>query len=186
MRKLFILLILVEIIAIVIILNYYPDSIYITPTFYTLLGSVVILLLILTITYFGEYTILRKIHAKIKYYGFIYEKNGAEYLIFKDMKTHKSIYNREIDYVNPNLIESLIIQEQPIIPMNNYIQFVSEDFKLKVPKDCKDIPEFIINLVNQSNPRTQYILDDYGRDWIRLIDMQNPQSTMTFRRDTTS
>ncbi len=183
MRKLFIILAVVEIIAITVILNTCERDVYVTPLFYTLTCSLILLLLILAITYFAEYTILKKIHTNIKYYGFIYEKNGSEYLIFKDMKNHRAFYNKEIDYINPNLIESLIIQEQTIIPMSNYLQFESEDFKLRVPKDCTNIPEFIVNYVNSiTSPLNTYILDEYSGDWVRVINIDDPQDTMTFRQ----
>lgn len=178
MRKLFIISSIFEIIVIIIILNYFPNSIYVTPLFYTLTGSLIMLLMILAITYYAEYSILKSIQAKIKYYGFIYEKNGIEYLMFKDMKTHRAFYNKEIDYINPSLIESLILQEQP---MNNYIQFVSEDFKLRVPRDCTNIGEFIVDYVN-ANSITKFILDEYGKDWVRLINIADPQDTITFRQ----
>lgn len=183
MRQLFIILGVIEILAITVILHFFRDEVYITPLFYTLTASLILLLMVLAITYFAEYTVLKKIHTKIKYYGFIYEKDGSEYLIFKHMKNHKIFYNKEIDYINPNLIESLIIQEQTIIPMGNYIQFVSEDFRLNVPKDCNNIPAFIVEQVNKiTSPLNTYVLDEFSGDWVKVINIDNPQDTITFRQ----
>lgn len=178
MRKLFIMLSIFEIMAVIVILNYFPDNQHITPLFYTLTCSLVMLLMIVAITYYAEYSVLKSVQARIKYYGVIYEKNGTEYLMFKDMKTHRAFYNKEIDYINPSLIESLILQEQP---MNNYIQFVSEDFKLRVPRDCTNIGEFIVDYVN-ANSITKFILDAHGNDGVRLINIADPQDTITFRQ----
>lgn len=183
MRKLFLIFAFIEIILCIIILNYYPQSIYITPLYHTLTASVFILTLILALTYYSEYCILKSVHTKMKYYIFIYKDNlDNEKICIKDMKTHKTIYNKEVDYINPNLIESLILQVHPILPMKDYIQFVSDDFKLHVPKTCNDIPGFLLSYLNQPYTTDRYIYDEHGDDWIRFINVKDPQDTITFTK----
>lgn len=184
MRKTFIITALIEIIICIIILNYYPESVYITPLYYTITASIFILTLILALTYYAEYCVLRKLHSKMKYYIYTYkDSKDEEHLVLKDMRTHKAIYNKQVDYINPNLIESLILQVHPILPMNDYLQFVSEDFKLSVPKTCTDIPGYLLSYINQPYTTDRYIYDTHGDTWIRFINVQNPQDTITFTQN---
>ena len=183
MRKIFIIIAAIEIILCIIILNYYPESVYITPMYYTLTASIFMLTLILALTYYSEYTILRSVHSKIRYYITIHKDDlDNESIYIKDMKTHKIIYNKEMDYINPNLIESLILQVHPIISMKDYIQFVSDDFKLQVPKSCSDIPGFLLSYLNQPYTTDRYIYDEHGDNWIKFINVKDPQDTITFTK----
>lgn len=183
MRKIFIITTATEIVLCIIILNYYPQSVYITPMYYTLTASIFILTLILALTYYSEYCILKSIHNKIRYCIFICTDDSSdERIVIKDIKTHKAIYNKEVDYINPNLIENLILQVHPILPMKNYTQFVSDDFKLQVPKTCNDIPGFLLLYLNQPYTTDRYIYDEHGDNWIKFINVKDPQDTITFTK----
>lgn len=63
-----------------------------------------------------------------------------------------------------------------------YIRFQSEDFKISVPFDTKNINKYLLEHINNLNPGTKYILDEEGADWVRFIDINDPQNTITFTK----
>ena len=182
MRKIFILIAIIEIILCIIILNQYPDSKYIEPFYYTISITIFMLTPILALTYYSEYCILKKIHSKMKYYIFTCtDHHDNERIVIKDIKTHKPIYNQVINYLDPNLIETLILQT-PSYLMKDFIEFISEDFRIQIPKSCDDIPTFIQSYINQSYKNDKYIYDQHSDNWIKFIDIDNPQNTITFTK----
>lgn len=68
------------------------------------------------------------------------------------------------------------------LAMADYIRFKSDDFKIKIPVDVKDIPTYIINVVNNLNPEADYILNDSGEDWVQLISYNDPQDIINFTK----
>lgn len=111
------------------------------------------------------------------------DSKDQECVVIKSLRTHQTVYNKNLDYLNPNLVESIILKEYPIITMYNYFTFVSEDFKFRVPKSCKDISEYILSALNNQFSTPRYILDSVGDTWIKVISPQDPHDTITFRKE---
>ena len=64
-----------------------------------------------------------------------------------------------------------------------FTKYKSSDFNLQISNESEDPHQEILDKVNEANPNTTYIIDEFGEDWVTMIDINDPQNLITFTED---